>query len=38
MKSHSSTVFARAVGRFFQEFLPAQRGMSLHTTQERGMD
>lgn len=31
MKRHSSTDLARAVGRFFQEFLPAQRGMSLNT-------
>lgn len=31
MKRRSSTDLARAVGRFFQEFLPAQRGMSLHT-------
>jgi len=31
MKRIGTTEFARAVGRFFQEFLPAQRGMSLHT-------
>ena len=31
MKPSGTTDFARAVGRFFQDFLPAQRGMSLHT-------
>lgn len=31
MKRRSSTDLARAVGQFFQEFLPGQRGMSVHT-------
>jgi site-specific recombinase XerD len=31
MKRGATGELARAVGRFFQEFLPAQRGMSLHT-------
>ncbi len=31
MKRSATDDFARAVGRFFQEFLPTQRGMSLHT-------
>lgn len=31
MKRPSSTDLARAVGRFFHEFLPGQRGMSVHT-------
>jgi site-specific recombinase XerD len=31
MKRTATTDLARAVGRFFQEFLPTQRGMSVHT-------
>lgn len=31
MKRNATGDFARAVGRFFQEFLPTQRGLSLHT-------
>lgn len=31
MKRDATGDLARAIGRFFQEFLPTQRGMSLHT-------
>ena len=31
MKREATGDLARAIGRFFQEFLPTQRGMSLHT-------